>query len=83
MLVSLMNLHEFDLDKTKSHASYYFNLPTADEEMKTLGGFAASAIFLANVFVVSMRLCLKSCINSLFHLFKQNKAKRKGMKRKE
>lgn len=38
--------------------------------MKTLGGFAASAIFLANVFVVSMRLCLKSCINSLFHLLR-------------
>lgn len=47
------------------------SLPTAEDVTKTLGGTAASAIFEANVCVVSMRLCLNSCKKVSFHLLKR------------
>jgi len=47
------------------------SLPTAEDVTKTLGGTAASAIFEANVFVVSMRLCLNSWKKVSFHLLKK------------
>ena len=50
------------------HSLVSEDLPTAEEETNTFGGFAASAIFLAKVLVVSMRLFLNSSKNSSFHL---------------